>query len=133
MIFRAPKKRLDFNDFSLNLNNIPLRIKPAAKFLGITLRSQYFVFKTHSFSGKHRLYYCVENIFKDTAGACGGTEDEEYEEEDEPDRLKFSEDLTSIGVIGREVTEHALPTLSRLVGILGYLFIKLFFAVLFCI
>ena len=64
---------------------------------------------------------------KDTAGVCGGTEDEEYEEEDEPDRLKFSEHLTSIGVIGREVTEHALPTLSRLVGILGYLFIKLFF------
>ena len=56
---------------------------------------------------------------------------EEYEEEDEPDRLKFSEHLTSIGVIGREVTEHALPTLSRLVGILGYVFIKIAFLLLY--
>ena len=59
---------------------------------------------------------------------CGGTEDEEYEEEDEPDRLKFSEHLTSIGVIGREVTEHALPTLSRLDGILRYVIMELIFS-----
>lgn len=57
---------------------------------------------------KHIILFIIENT------APGGkAEDEEYEEEDEPDRLKFSEHLTSIGVIGREVTEHALPTLSR--------------------
>ena len=37
VIFRAPNKRVDFNEFSLNLNNIPLQIKPDTKFLGITL------------------------------------------------------------------------------------------------
>ena len=58
---------------------------------------------------------------------CGGTEDEEYEEEDEPDRLKFSEHLTSIGVIGREVTEHALPSLSRSDRLLRYGIMELIF------
>ena len=37
VIFREPNKRVDFNEFSLNLNNIPLQIKPDTKFLGITL------------------------------------------------------------------------------------------------
>ena len=37
VIFRTSIKRVDFNDFSLNLNNIPLQIKPNSKFLGITL------------------------------------------------------------------------------------------------
>ena len=37
VIFREPNKRVDFSDLSLNLNNIPLQIKPDTKFLGITL------------------------------------------------------------------------------------------------
>ena len=37
VIFRAPNKRVDFNEFSLKLNNIPLQIKPDTKLLGITL------------------------------------------------------------------------------------------------
>ena len=37
VIFRAQKKRVDFNDFSVSSNNISLQIKPETKFLGITL------------------------------------------------------------------------------------------------
>ena len=37
VIFRTPINRVDFNDFSLNLNNIPLQIKPNSKFHGTTL------------------------------------------------------------------------------------------------
>ena len=36
VIFWAPNKIVACNDFSLNLNNIPLKIKPDTKFLGIT-------------------------------------------------------------------------------------------------
>ena len=41
MIFQAPNKRLDLNHFSLNLNDIPLQIKPDTKFLGITLEASF--------------------------------------------------------------------------------------------
>ena len=41
------------------------------------------------------------------------TDAEEYEEEDTPDKTRFSEHLASIGILGREITEHSLQTLAR--------------------
>lgn len=41
--------------------------------------------------------------------------DEEYAEEDIPDKEKYSEQLIGIGILGREVPEHSLPTLARFV------------------
>ena len=37
VFFTAPNIRLDFNDFSLNFNNIRLQTKSNTKFLGIIL------------------------------------------------------------------------------------------------
>ncbi|XP_067950232.1 exportin-4-like [Watersipora subatra] len=39
----------------------------------------------------------------------------EYEEEDRPDKERFSEQLASLGIVGREVPEHSLATLARLI------------------
>ena len=40
VIFTAPNIRLDFNDFSLNFNNIRLQTKSNTKFLDIILESR---------------------------------------------------------------------------------------------
>ena len=58
VIFRAPNKRLNFNDFSLNLNNIPLQIKPDTKFLGITLDSN-ISFSKHIAEVVRKLNLCL--------------------------------------------------------------------------
>ena len=58
VIFRAPNKRLDFNDFSLNLNNIPLQIKPDTKFLGITLDAS-ITFSKHIAELCRKLNLCL--------------------------------------------------------------------------
>jgi hypothetical protein len=58
IIFRAPNKKLNFNDFSLNLNNIPLQIKPDKKFLGITLDSN-ISFSKHIAELVRKLNLCL--------------------------------------------------------------------------
>ena len=58
VIFRAPNKRLVLNDFSLNLNNILLQIKPDTKFIGITLDAS-ISFSKHIAELRSKLNLCL--------------------------------------------------------------------------
>ena len=40
-------------------------------------------------------------------------DNDEYEEDDVEDRDQYSDQLTSMGIVSREILEHSLPTLSR--------------------